>query len=100
MSLALLQEPQRSAVEDGWRVFGGYVFADPYFLGLLLAVPVVLCGLTRWRFPLVWSALIPLTYVSYATEPYAETLWVVGVEYGVVLACIAWEGWRQQSGLG
>ena len=60
-----------------------------------LAVPLVLCGFTHWRFPLVWSYLITLTYVSYATVPYAENLWLVGLEYGLTLAFLAWEVHRR-----
>lgn len=49
---SLIQDgAQRSAVETGWRVYGGYVFADPYFLVLLVLVPVVLIlGRARRRY--------------------------------------------------
>ena len=49
-----------------------------------LAVPIVLCVFTPWRFPLVWSFFILLTYISYTTVPYQENLWLVAMEYGVV----------------
>ena len=60
-----------------------------------LAVPIALCGFTGWRFPLVWSFLIMLTYISYTTVPYRENLWLVGVEYGLVGVVYWWE--RSQS---
>ena len=42
---------QRSAVETGWNVVGGYVLADPYFLILAALVPVVLfLGRSRRRY--------------------------------------------------
>lgn len=49
---SLLQDDaQRSAVETGWRVYGGYVFADPYFLVLLVLVPLVsILGRDRRRY--------------------------------------------------
>ncbi|CAH1000595.1 hypothetical protein LEM8419_01729 [Neolewinella maritima] len=56
-----------------------------------LAVPIALCGFTRWRFPLLWSFLIMLTYVSYTVIPYQENLLVVAVEYGLVAGCYVWE---------
>ncbi|MEM6398443.1 MAG: polyprenol phosphomannose-dependent alpha 1,6 mannosyltransferase MptB [Bacteroidota bacterium] len=65
-----------------------------------LAVPIVLCIFGRWRFPLVWSALICLTYATYLYEPYQENLWLVAVEYGVVLAFFLYEckrGRRESS---
>lgn len=49
-----------------------------------LSVPIVLCVFTRWRFPIVWSFLITLTYTNYLTVPYEENLWLVAVEYIVV----------------
>ncbi|TXF88764.1 hypothetical protein FUA23_13005 [Neolewinella aurantiaca] len=56
-----------------------------------LSVPIVLCCFTRWRFPLVWSFLIMLTYVSYIGEPYQEDLWLVGGEYVLVFGFFIWE---------
>ena len=56
-----------------------------------LSVPVALCCLTPWRYPIVWSYLILLTYASYTTVPYRENLWLVGLEYLAVLAYFAVE---------
>ncbi|MGK0219142.1 MAG: Ca-activated chloride channel family protein [Planctomycetota bacterium] len=50
-ALLLQDGAQRSAVETGWRVYGGYVFADPYFLVLLAIVPVAtILGRDRRRY--------------------------------------------------
>src|SRR5690606_9444468 len=46
---------------------------------------VVLSVLTRFRFPMIWSALLPLTYLAYGQVPFYENLWVVVLEYGVVV---------------
>lgn len=62
----------------------------PWYLGL----PIVLCLFTPFRFPILWSGLIFLTYVNYSYEPYWENLWVVALEYGLVFAYMAWE-WRR-----
>lgn len=43
---------------------------------------------TRYRYPLLWSALIPLSYSTYQARPYHENLWLTAVEYGLVL--IVW----------
>ena len=56
-----------------------------------LSVPIALCCLTPWRYPIVWSYLILLTYSSYTTVPYRENLWLVGLEYIVVLTYFAVE---------
>lgn len=60
------------------------------------ALPVVLCIFTKWRFPIVWSGLIFLTYINYSYEPYRENLWVVAVEYTGVAAWFWWE-WSRIS---
>ena len=62
-----------------------------------LTVPIALCGFTHWRYPLVWSYLIMLTYTSYTTVPYREDLLLVGLEYSVVLLYFAFERHRQMK---
>jgi len=57
-------------------------------------LPLALSIFTRYRFPLVWTALIWLTYVNYSYPEYRENLWVVGLEYIVMLAWMGWEGYR------
>ncbi|WP_020568594.1 hypothetical protein [Neolewinella persica] len=61
-----------------------------------LSVPIMLSCFTSWRFPLVWSFLIMLTYTNYLTEPYHENLWLVAMEYLVVAGFAFWE-WRRRS---
>jgi len=56
-----------------------------------VSLPVVLCLFTRFRFPILWSGLVILTYVNYSYEPYFENLWVVGIEYFLVSAYFVWE---------
>lgn len=60
-----------------------------------LIVPLVLSVFTNWRFPLLWSALIMLTYATYLTDPYQEILWLVAIEYLVVAAFACWEWWQR-----
>ncbi len=60
-----------------------------------LALPVLLCIFTRWRFPIVWSGMIFLTYVNYSYSPYRENLCVVALEYAVVAGWLIFE-WRQK----
>lgn len=62
-----------------------------------LALPLVLCVFTRWRFPVVWSGLIFLTYVNYSYEPFRENLWVVALEYVAVASWFVWE-WKSKTG--
>jgi hypothetical protein len=61
-----------------------------------LTLPLVLCVFGRFRYPVLWSGLVMLTYVNYGFGAYREVLWVVGLEYALVFAFFLWEGfsWR------
>lgn len=61
-----------------------------------VALPLMLCTFTSWRFPVVWSGLAWLTYSNYSGPVYIEHLWVVALEYGLVLAFMVWE-FRRRS---
>ena len=86
-----------AALAEGWLfAFVIYLLCTTTVHPWYLSVPVALCVFTPWRFPLLWSYLIALTYTSYATEPYAERLWLVGVEYALVGGYCWWE-WRRRK---
>lgn len=86
------------SLPDGWLwAFVLYLLCATTVHPWYLSVPIVLCCFTRWRFPLVWSFLIMLTYTNYITEPYRENLWLVGFEYLVVVGFAGWELWRWRS---
>jgi alpha-1,6-mannosyltransferase len=59
----------------------------PWYITTLVAFGA-LTG--RW-YPVVWSALLPLTYVAYSSIPYHENLRVVALEYILVLGCLCYE---------
>ncbi len=70
---------------------GAMLFASCIFLFLAttihpwyLATPLALCLFTPYRFPVLWSGLVFLTYVNYSYDPWRENLWWVGVEYLLV----------------
>ena len=56
-----------------------------------LSLPIVFCVFTRFRFPIVWSGVIFLTYINYSYGDYYENLWMVGLEYTVVFSILLWE---------
>ena len=80
------------ALPEGWLwAFVIYLLCATTVHPWYLCVPILLCGFTTWRFPLVWSFLVTLTYVSYTTDPYRELLWVVALEYLLTLAYLIYE---------
>jgi len=59
----------------------------PWYLTPLIALSVFV----RYRFILLWSALVPLSYLTYRSIPYSENYWVIAFEYIIVLGYLFWE---------
>ncbi len=49
----------------------------PWYLAALIA----LSAFVKYRFALIFSALIPLTYITYYTIPYEQNYWMISLEY-------------------
>ena len=56
-----------------------------------LSIPIFLSVFLKWRFALVWSFLILLTYINYSYDPYWENIWVVIIEYTLVFSILIYE---------
>lgn len=55
-------------------------------------VPLVALGaLAGMRYPLVWSGAAVISYSAYQTSTYTENLWLVALEYSILLLAILWE---------
>ncbi len=61
----------------------------PWYMLILVAFTPFL----KWRFPIVWSLLICLSYYTYHVIPYQEHMSLVLVEYGLVGFYLLYE-WR------
>lgn len=59
----------------------------PWYIATLLILSVF----TNYRFPVVWSFVIILSYQAYANTPWKENLWFVTIEYLVVYGFLLWE---------
>ena len=51
-----------------------------------IATPLLLSVFTRYRFALIWSFLIVLSYSAYTDTGFRENYWLIGIEYIVVIA--------------
>ena len=58
-------------------------------------VPLALGLLTTWRFPVLWSGLIMLSYSHYNAGGSAENFWLIGLEYGALWLFIVGEVWMK-----
>ena len=59
----------------------------PWYLATLLILSVF----TKYRFPLVWSFIIIISYLAYTNPNNEENLWIIGLEYLVVYGFFIWE---------
>ncbi|MBT7704027.1 MAG: mannosyltransferase [Polaribacter sp.] len=59
----------------------------PWYLATLLILSVF----TKYRFTIVWSFAIILSYQAYANTPWNENLWFVGLEYLIVFLYLIFE---------
>ncbi|PQJ79524.1 mannosyltransferase [Polaribacter porphyrae] len=56
-----------------------------------VATPLILCVFTKYKFPVVWSLVIILSYQAYANTPWQENLWFVAIEYFIVYSILFYE---------
>ena len=66
----------------------------PWYIITLLAISIF----TRYRFPVLWTGLIFLTYAGYTQHGFHENLLFVGVEYALLAGYIFYETlWKRQG---
>ncbi len=59
----------------------------PWYLIFL----VTLCIFTEYRFAILWSAAVVLSYFAYSKIDFKENLWLLSIEYLAVYAFLAYE---------
>jgi len=74
--------------------FSCYLFLSttvhPWYISTLIALSLF----TNYRFPLIWSVAIILSYLAYlsiGTSNKSENLWIIALEYGFVFFAFFWE---------
>jgi len=71
-----------------------YLFSTtvhPWYLSSLL----VFVPFAGYNYPVVWSLLIPLTYITYQTAAYEQNFWLIALEYLVVLTVVVVDFYRR-----
>ena len=68
-----------------------YYFASTTVHPWYLATLLILSVFTNYKFPLVWSFVIILSYVAYANAGNTENLCIVALEYLIVYTAFIWE---------
>ena len=59
----------------------------PWYISTLLILSIF----TKYKFPLVWSFIIILSYLAYANATNTENLWIIALEYSVVFSVFLFE---------
>lgn len=62
-----------------------------------IATPLILSIFTRYRFAILWSFLVYLSYYAYGNEQFQENLWLVAAEYLLVIGYFIWEFLKLQK---
>lgn len=58
---------------------------------------VLLSVFTKYRFALVWSFAVILSYSAYSNNQFNENLWLVALEYLLVISWLVWEVFNRKS---
>jgi len=67
----------------------------PWYISTLMALSVF----TSYRFVMVWTGFIFLTYAGYTPDSFYEVLWLTALEYGVVIIFFIYELWTKRDTL-
>lgn len=68
-----------------------YLFLSTTVHPWYIATLVILSVFTNYKFPLVWSLVVVLSYLAYTNTTFSENLWVIGLEYSIVFTAFIWE---------
>ena len=62
-----------------------------------VATPLLLSVFTRFRFAILWSFVVVLSYAAYKAGYVEENLWLIGLEYIAVFGYLIWELTQKQN---
>ncbi|MEX0275176.1 MAG: mannosyltransferase, partial [Flavobacteriaceae bacterium] len=65
----------------------------PWYLIFL----VLLAIFTEYRFPLLWSAMVILSYFAYSQPEFKESPWLLLIEYLVVIGFMGYEFFKIEN---
>lgn len=72
-------------------VFAVYLLLTAVVHPWYLLFLILLSLFTPYRFPLVWAALSVFSYYAYSRPDYKESLWLLALEYGLVMGVMLFE---------
>jgi alpha-1,6-mannosyltransferase len=60
-----------------------------------LVLPVLLACFTDFKYPMLWSVVIFVTYINYSHAPFYESKWVLCLEYGFLFVFMVLERYKK-----
>ncbi len=91
MSFFRKNYPMKNLITAMLFALSFYYFTATTMHPWYLATLIILSIFTKYKFPIVWSLMIVLSYQAYANTPWKENLWFVAVEYLVIYGFLIWE---------
>jgi len=80
------------------QLFTAMLFAVSFYFLLAttvhpwyIATPLLISIFTKYKFPIVWSFVVMLSYSAYGKHGSDEKLWLVALEYSIVIGVAVWE---------
>ena len=67
-----------------------YYFTSTTIHPWYITILVFLSVFTNYKFPIVWSLMLVISYFAYANN-YNENLWLITIEYAVVFSVFIYE---------
>lgn len=58
---------------------------------------VLLCIFSEFRYPLVWSATVILSYSAYSNPEFKESMWLLVIEYLLVIGFLVYELFKRKG---
>lgn len=80
--------------------FTMYLFLSTTVHPWYIATLLILSVFTNYKFPMVWSFIIILSYLAYVnlnSADKSENLWIITVEYVIVYATFIWDIFRRKT---
>lgn len=65
----------------------------PWYIASILLLSIF----TNYKYPLIWSFIIIISYLAYANADNTENLWIIGFEYLVVFTALFWDVLKQKK---
>ncbi len=94
-SLNSANKNQSTLISSLVLIYASFYFlattVHPWYMTTLVALSIF----TPFRFPILWSATIFLSYHAYSTDGFSENMMLLSLEYGVVFGWLVYELKRQ-----